>query len=396
MYMDKRDYYEVLGLQKGASDDEIKKAYRKMAKKYHPDLNPDDPEAEAKFKEVNEANQVLSDPDKRAKYDQFGFAGVDPSYGAGAGAGGAGGFSGFGGFDGGIDLGDIFGDIFGGGFGASFGGSGTRANPNAPRRGADIGATLEVDFMEACKGTKRDITINRVETCDECGGTGAKKGTSPKTCPDCHGSGTINVQKRTMFGTMMSRETCKKCGGRGKLIETPCPKCSGRGTVTQKKPISVNVPAGVDETVTLNVRGQGNAGANGGPRGDLKVRIKVKKHPVFERDGYDIRIDFPVTYSQAVLGAEIEVPTIDGPVTYNVPAGTQPGTVFRLRGKGVQRLQRSEGDRGDQLVKVSVEVPKNLNKKQKDALQAFEATLEASNYEKRSSFFDKLKNMFGK
>lgn len=389
--MDKRDYYEVLGLQKGATDADIKKAYRKLAKQYHPDLNPDNPEAAEKFKEINEANQVLSDPDKRAKYDQFGFAGVDPSYGAGAGAGG---FGGFGGFDGGIDLGDIFGDIFGGGFGASFGGSGTRTSPNAPRRGTDIGVTLDVEFMDACKGVSRDLNVNRVEACDECGGTGAKKGTTPKTCQDCHGSGTINVQKRTMFGTMMSRETCKKCGGKGKIVETPCPKCSGRGTVTQKKTINVNVPAGVDDGVTLNVRGQGNAGSNGGARGDLKVRIRVKRHAVFERDGYNIHIDFPVTYSQAVLGAEIEVPTIDGPVSYNIPAGTQPDTVFRLRGKGVQKLQRSEGDRGDQLVKISVEVPKNLNKKQKEALQAFEDTLEASNYEKRSGFFEKLKNMF--
>lgn len=385
--MEKRDYYEVLGLQKGASDEEIKKAYRKMAKKYHPDLNPDDPEAEEKFKEVNEANQVLSDPDKKAKYDQFGFAGVDPSYGAGAG-----GFGGMGGMDG-VDLGDIFGDIFGG-FGG-FGGS-SRANPNAPRRGADIAASLDIGFMEACKGVSHDINITRVETCEDCGGSGAKKGTGTKSCPECGGTGQVNVQQRTMFGTMMTRKTCTKCSGKGKIIETPCPKCSGRGTVNAKKTISVDVPAGIDSGLTLNVRGQGNAGTNGGPRGDLKVRITVRKDPVFERDDYNIWVDVPITYTQAALGATIDVPTIDGTVEMKVAAGTQPGAVLRLRGKGVQRLQRPEGERGDQMVRINVEVPKNLNKKQKEALEAFEETLEDSNYEKRSSFFKKIKDMFGK
>jgi molecular chaperone DnaJ len=384
--MEKRDYYEVLGLQKGASDDEIKKAYRKMAKKYHPDLNPDNPEAAEKFKEVNEANQVLSDPDKRAKYDQFGHAGVDPSYG-----GGAGGFGGFsGGFDG-VDLGDIFGDIFGttgfGGFGSS-----SRSSANAPRRGSDIAVQLSISFMEACKGVSHDIDVTRVENCDECGGSGAKKGTTPKTCPDCHGTGKINFQQRTMFGSMTSQRPCSKCSGKGKIVDDPCPKCGGRGNVNVKKTITVNVPSGIDHGMTLNVRGQGNIGANGGSRGDLKVRISVRKDPLFERDGDDIWIDFPITYTQAALGAEIEVPTIDGNVSYNVPAGTQPGTVFKLRGKGVQRLQRSLGDRGDQKVRINVEVPKNLSKKQKEALQAFEDTLEAKNYEKRSSFFDKIKD----
>lgn len=385
--MEKRDYYEVLGLQKGASDEEIKKAYRKLAKQYHPDLNPDNPEAEAKFKEINEANQVLSDPEKRKKYDQFGHAGVDSSYGAGS--GGFGGFSGgFGGFDG-VDLSDIFGDIFGGGF------SGTRSNANAPRRGSDIAVQLNISFMEACKGVSHDINVTRVESCDECGGSGAKKGTTPKTCPECNGSGRINIQQRTMFGSMMSQRPCTKCGGKGKIIEDPCPKCSGKGSVNVKKTITVNVPAGIDDGMTLNVRGQGNIGSNGGSRGDLKVRISVHRDHIFERDGNDIWIDFPVTYTQAALGAEIEVPTIDGTVSYNIPAGTQPGTVFRLRGKGVQKLQRSEGDRGDQKVRINVEVPKNLTKKQKEALQAFEETLDARNYEKRSSFFDKIKEKFG-
>ena len=382
---EKRDYYEVLGLQKGASDAEIKKAYRKLAKQYHPDLNPDDPEAEAKFKEVNEANQVLSDPEKRAKYDQFGHAGVDPSYGGGAN------FTG--GFEG-VDLGDIFADIFGGGMGG-FGG-GRSSNPNAPRRGADIAVQLEIGFMEACKGVSHDITINRTEDCPECSGTGAKAGTSTKTCPDCKGRGYVTVQQRSRFGMMQSQRPCSKCGGKGKIIESPCGKCGGSGKTTMKKTVSVKVPAGIDDGMTLNVRGQGSVGTNGGQRGDLKVRISVRKDPVFEREDYNIWIDFPITYAQAALGAEIEVPTIDGKVSYNVPAGTQPGTVFRLRGKGVQKLQRSEGDRGDQMVKINVEVPKNLNKKQKEALQAFEDTLEEKNYEKRKSFFDKIKDMFNK
>lgn len=383
--MEKRDYYEVLGLQKGATDAEIKKAYRKLAKQYHPDLNPDNPEAEAKFKEINEANSVLSDPDKRAKYDQFGHAGVDPNYGAGGFSGG------FSGFDGGIDLGDIFDNIFGGGFG----GAGTRTNnANAPRRGSDIAASLSISFMEACKGVAHDIEINRSEQCDECGGTGAKKGTEVKTCGECHGTGKVVYRQQSMFGTMQSTRACTKCGGKGKVIESPCPKCSGSGRMTKKKTISVNVPAGISDGMTLAVRGQGNIGANGGPRGDLNVRISVRKDPVFERKDYDIWIDIPITYLQATLGAEIEVPTIDGPVSYTVPAGTQPGTVFRLRGKGVQRLQRP--DRGDQMVKINVEVPRNLNKKQKEALQAFEDTLEEKNYEKRSSFFSKIKEMFGK
>ncbi len=388
--MDKRDYYEVLGLQKGASDAEIKKAYRKMAKQYHPDLNPDNPEAEAKFKEVNEANDVLSDPDKRAKYDQFGFAGVDPNYGAGQG-GGFGGFSGGfgGGFDGGIDLGDIFDNIFGGGFG---GGTGTRSNPNAPRKGSDIAVSLSVSFMEACKGVSHDIDVNRVEVCDECSGSGAKKGTSATTCPTCHGTGKEVVQQRTMFGTMQSTRACTKCQGKGKLIDNPCPKCSGSGRVNRKKTISVDIPAGISDGITLAVRGQGNAGTNGGPRGDLNVRVSVRKDPLFDREGYDIWLDFPVTFHQAAMGAELEVPTIDGNVTWNLPAGTQPGTVFRLKGKGVQKLQR-EG-RGDQMVRVTIEVPRNLNKKQREALEAFEQTLDDKNYEKRSSFFDKIKDMF--
>ena len=380
---DKRDYYEVLGLQKGASDDEIKKAYRKLAKQYHPDLNPDNPEAEAKFKEINEANDVLSDPEKRAKYDQFGHAGVDPSY-AGGGYGGAGFGGGFGGFStgDGIDLGDIFDSIFGGGGGTQ------RSNPNAPRRGSDIAVRLDISFMEACKGLSHEIEINRAEVCDSCHGSGAKAGTTPKTCPECKGSGQVRYQQRSILGMMTSTRPCPKCGGAGKIIETPCPDCTG-GRVQKRKKVVVNVPAGIDNGQTLCVRGEGNSGTNGGPKGDLNVRITVRKDPIFERKGFDVWCEIPITYSQAVLGDELTVPTIDGNVKYTIPEGTQPGTVFRLKGKGIKKLQRD--GRGDQMVRVVIEVPKRLNKKQKDALQNFEKELGPANYEKRSGFFDKLK-----
>ena len=393
--MDKKDYYEVLGLKKGATDAEIKKAYRQMAKKYHPDLNPDNPEAEAKFKEVNEANDVLSDPEKKARYDQFGFAGVDPSYGAGAGTGGSGGFGGFGGFTGGfssaggVDLGDIFDNIFGGGFSG-----GSRTSPNSPRRGSDIVVSLSISFMEACKGLVHDIEINRIEECEECGGSGAKKGTQAKTCPDCHGTGKVNVRQQTVFGMMQSTRACSKCMGKGKIIDSPCPKCNGSGVYQKKVTISVNIPAGISDGQTIRLSGKGNAGTNGGPRGDLKVRISVRPDRVFERDGDNIIVEVPLTYTQAALGAEIDIPTIDGTMKYTIPAGTQPGKVFTIRGKGVQHCQRN--GRGDELIQVSIEVPTNLNRKQKDALQAFESTLEDKNYTQRTNFFAKLKDLFGK
>ncbi|CCY20765.1 chaperone protein DnaJ [Eubacterium sp. CAG:786] len=393
--MDKKDYYEVLGLKKGATDAEIKKAYRQMAKKYHPDLNPDNPEAEAKFKEVNEANDVLSDPEKKARYDQFGFAGVDPSYGAGAGTGGSGGFGGFGGFTGGfssaggVDLGDIFDNIFGGGFSG-----GSRTSSNSPRRGSDIVVSLSISFMEACKGLVHDIEINRIEECEECGGSGAKKGTQAKTCPDCHGTGKVNVRQQTMFGMMQSTRACSKCMGKGKIIDSPCPKCNGSGVYQKKVTISVNIPAGISDGQTIRLSGKGNAGTNGGPRGDLKVRISVRPDRVFERDGDNIIVEVPLTYTQAALGAEIDIPTIDGTMKYTIPAGTQPGKVFTIRGKGVQHCQRN--GRGDELIQVSIEVPTNLNRKQKDALQAFESTLEDKNYTQRTNFFAKLKDLFGK
>ncbi len=382
---EKRDYYEVLGLQKGCSDDELKKAYRTMAKKYHPDLNPGDKTAEAKFKEVNEAYEILSDSQKRARYDQFGHAGVDPSYGAGAGAGG---FAG--GFDMG-DLGDIFSDIFGG-FG--FGGSTRTRNPNAPIRGNDVSVQIGISFMEAAKGAKQTIQIQRLERCDDCQGSGAKKGTSAETCSDCHGSGQVRVGQRTPFGMVQTTKTCPKCGGKGKTIKEPCESCRGMGRVRHIRKLEINIPAGIDDGQTFILRGQGDHGINGGPAGDVNVTVSVRPDPLFERDGFDMWCEIPITYSQAVLGDEIVVPTIDGKVKYTVPEGTQSATVFRLRNKGIQFVNGR--GRGDQYVKVVVEVPKNLTNKQKDALKNFENLTTDKNYEKRKGFFDKIRDAMGK
>ena len=380
---DKRDYYEVLGVDKSASAEDIKKAYRQLAKKYHPDLNPGNKEAEEKFKEVNEAYEVLSDSDKKARYDQFGHAGVDPSYGGG---GYGGGFSG--GFGDMGDIGDIFNSFFGGGFSSSS----SRSNPNAPRRGQDISADITINFMDACFGKEVEVSLNRMEKCPDCGGTGAAAGTSSETCPDCHGSGQVKVTQRTPFGMISSAKPCTRCGGKGKVINNPCSKCHGNGRVSVPKKIKVTVPAGIDDGQTLQVSGQGHAGINGGLSGDLHVNVTVRPDPIFERDGYDIHTDIPITYTQAVLGDEITVPTIDGKVKYTVPEGTQNGTTFRFKGKGVKKINRS--DRGDQYVHVTIEVPKNLSKKQKDLLREFEGSLTDENYNKRKSFFDKLKEAF--
>ncbi len=379
---DKRDYYEVLGVQKGASADEIKKAYRSLARKYHPDLHPDDKDCAEKFKEVNEAYEVLSDPSKKERYDQFGHAGVDPNYGGGGFNGGAGGFNPFG------DMGDIFENLFGGGFGGGFSSSG-RSRANAPRRGQDIDTTVTIEFMEACSGIKRDIKVSRLEKCPDCNGTGASAGSTPQTCPDCNGAGQVKVGQRTPFGVISSQKVCPKCSGKGKIISNPCSKCGGNGRVRTSKNLSVDIPAGIDDGQVLRVSGQGDAGINGGPNGNLNVAVRVKSHPLFERDEYDIHCEIPITYAQAVMGDELIVPTIDGNVKYSISEGTQTGTVFRLKGKGVKKLQRSE--RGDQYVKVYVEVPKGLDKKQKELLKAFEASLEEKNYEKKKNFFDKLK-----
>ena len=388
---EKRDYYEVLGIGKNATDAEIKSAYRKLAKKYHPDLNPGNKEAEEKFKEVNEANDVLSDPQKRQRYDQFGFAGVDPNYAA-ANGGGAGGFGG--GF-GGVDLGDIFGDIFGGGFGGGFsgfgGGSSTRT-ANAPRKGHDIQASVMLTFEEAAHGCSKKITINRQDTCPDCGGTGAAKGTSPETCPDCGGRGYVVTQQRTPFGVMQSQQPCSHCGGRGTIIRNPCKTCRGTGKTAARKSLEINIPAGIDDDQNIALRGQGDAGSNGGPAGDVIVHVTVKADPMFERDGYDVTIHVPITFSQAVLGDDVEVPTVDGRIVQHIPEGTQSGTKFRLRGQGIQYLNGR--GRGDQYVIVDVEIPKKLNRTQREALKAFEDSLKDDNYEKRKGFFKNLKDRF--
>ena len=388
---EKRDYYEVLGIGKNASDAEIKSAYRKLAKKYHPDLNPGNKEAEEKFKEVNEANDVLSDPQKRQRYDQFGFAGVDPNYAA-ANGGGAGGFGG--GF-GGVDLGDIFGDIFGGGFGGGFsgfgGGSSTRT-ANAPRKGHDIQASVILTFEEAAHGCSKKITINRQDTCPDCGGTGAAKGTSPETCPDCGGRGYVVTQQRTPFGVMQSQQPCSHCGGRGTIIRNPCKTCRGTGKTAARKSLEINIPAGIDDDQNIALRGQGDAGSNGGPAGDVIVHVTVKADPMFERDGYDVTIHVPITFSQAVLGDDVEVPTVDGRIVQHIPEGTQSGTKFRLRGQGIQYLNGR--GRGDQYVIVDVEIPKKVTRAQREALKAFEDSMKEDNYEKRKGFFKNLRDRF--
>lgn len=381
---DKRDYYEVLGVDRNATDEEIKKAFRKAAKTCHPDLNPGDKAAEQKFKEVNEAYSVLSDKEKKQRYDQFGHAGVDPSYGAGAGAGGFGG--GFGGFD----VGDIFESFFGGGFGGFGGGSSRPRNPNAPIRGNDINVTVGLSFMEAAKGCKQQITVQRLEKCETCGGSGAKKGTSPETCPECGGTGQVKVQQRTPIGVIQTTRTCTKCSGKGKIVKEPCGDCRGMGRVRHTRTLEVSVPAGIDDGQTFVLRGQGDEGLNGGPSGDVNIMVTLRPDTLFERDGFDVWCDIPITFTQAVLGDEIVVPTIDGKVKYNVPEGTQSGTVFRLRNKGIPYVNGR--GRGDQYVKVNIEVPRNLNAKQKDALKKFEDLSSDRNYEKRKSFFDKLKD----
>ena len=372
---EKRDYYEVLGIQKGASEDEIKKAYKKLARKYHPDMNPGDKEAEEKFKEVNEANEVLSDPEKKARYDQFGFAGVDPNYGAGAGGGAYGG-----GFDFG-DLGDIFGSFFGGGFG------GQRRNPNAPQRGESIRASVSISFTEAAFGCEKAVTIERSEQCPTCKGSGCAPGTTPEICPDCHGSGTVQTRRQTPMGVFASNGPCRKCGGTGRLIHQPCSDCRGSGAVRKRRTIKVNIPAGIDHGQTISLRGQGGAGKNGGPAGDLLITVMVQPHEIFRRDGVDVFCEAPITFTQAVLGAELEIPTIDGKVKYSIPEGTQTGTVFRLKGKGIPVLNGR--GRGDQYVTVVIETPRSLNKEQKEALRRFSETLGENNYEKRKSFFKK-------
>jgi len=396
----KRDYYEVLELKKGASDSEIKKAFRKLAKKYHPDVNPGDKAAEAKFKEVNEAYEVLSNKEKKASYDQFGHAGVDPSYGAGGGSytytySGSNPFEGFDGFSGFGGFGDIFKDIFGGNDDDDFSSSRYRkASSNAPRKGSDTEAVLNISFEEAAKGCKKDVSYKVFKTCTECSGSGAKKGSSSKTCPDCNGTGQVKISQRSVFGFVQTIRTCSRCGGQGKVIETPCPKCSGNGVIQESNKVEVNVPEGIDNNQILKVREHGNAGKNGGPPGDLHVYVSVRPHPIFERkENGNIWCEFPITFTQAALGAEVLIPTLNGKINYKISEGTQPNDIIKLKNKGIKDLKSHR--KGDQLVKITIEVPKNLTNKQKEILKDFDKQAGEKNYQKRKGFLNKIKDLFG-
>ena len=384
---EKRDYYEVLGLQKGASEDEIKKAFRKMAMKYHPDRNPGDKEAEEKFKEVNEAYSVLSDPDKKSKYDRFGHAGVDPNAGFG-GAGGFGGFGGYGGAGGFEDIFDMFGNMFGGTGGRGF----SQQRYNGPRKGRDLRHGLSITFEEAITGTKKKIRMNKNVTCERCSGSGAEPGTKKSTCPKCGGTGEIRTQQSTPLGVFQSSGPCDRCNGTGEIIETPCTECKGRGKVKKQVTISVNIPAGIDTDNVITVPGQGEPGSKGGPDGNLYVIINVKPHKLFKRAGKDLQIEIPITFEQAALGDDITVPTPYDKVTYKIPAGTQPGTVFRLKGKGAPVLKTDR--KGDLYVKVKLEVPNKLNGKQKEAIKEMGKVVTTDCYKEKQGFMDYVKEIF--
>ncbi len=374
--MAQRDYYEVLGLDKSADADAIKRAYRQLAKKYHPDLNPGDAEAEKNFKEVNEAYSILSDAEKKAKYDQFGHAAFDPTAGGFGGGGYSGGFGDFG------DLGDIFGSIFGGAFGG-----GSTQRRTGPRRGDDVGARIVLTFEEAAFGCKKDISYNRLHKCPACGGSGAEAGTSAETCPDCRGSGQRVTVQRMGGMSFQSKTTCEKCRGTGKYIKSPCQKCRGSGLERENRKLTVTIPAGIDNGERIALRGQGCDGQNGGPAGDLIIEVTVREHSIFERDGVNIFCDVPVTIVEAALGAEIDVPTLEGMVKYKIDEGTQTGTTFTLRGKGIPYVNRggngSSGKRGDLICTVNVEVPRGLSEKQKEALRAFAELCGEKNYSKK-------------
>ncbi|MEI6131770.1 MAG: molecular chaperone DnaJ [Bacillota bacterium] len=374
---EKRDYYDVLGVQKGASEEEIKKAYRKAAHKYHPDKNQNDKESEAKFKEANEAYQILSDAEKKSAYDQMGHAAFDQN----AGYGGAGGFQG--GFDMG-DLGDIFGNIFGGGFG----GGGRR---NGPRKGQDIEVQIRIEFKEAAFGVKRDINVRRQENCAVCSGSGAKPGTDAETCKKCSGSGQIRFQQQSLFGQMTQVRDCDVCHGKGKIIKEACRDCSGKGKVMKNVTIPVNVPAGIDDGQAISMSGQGMPGEKGGPSGDLIVHIQVNPHPIFKRNGADVYCEVPITFVQAALGTEIEVPTIDGKVKMTIPDGTQTGRKFRLSEKGIPFLHRK--GRGSEYITVNVEVPTKLSKEQKELLKKFDEKTNPDSHQQKKSFFEKMKKL---
>ncbi len=380
MAENKRDYYEVLGVDKNASADDIKKAYRKSAMKYHPDRNPGDKEAEEKFKELGEAYEVLSDPEKKSRYDQFGFAGVDPNYGGGAGGFG-GGFGGFGDFG---DLGDIFGSFFGGGR--------RQSAQNAPRRGENVGARLDLTFEEAAFGAEKDVAAQRIENCSVCNGSGSADG-KVETCSQCRGSGQVRTVQTIMGMQMQSTATCPQCSGRGKIVKNPCNTCRGKGKVRRTQKIKVKVPAGIDHGQTVRIRGEGCVGSNGGPNGDLMVDVYIRQHPIFERDGVHVYCEVPITFSQAALGAEIEVPTLDGKVKFDIPEGTQTGKLFSLSGRGIPAVNNPKR-RGDHRFTVVVETPTKLTKEQKELLRKLDETMDKKSNPKRNKFFDTIKDFF--
>ncbi len=380
MAENKRDYYEVLGVEKGASAGEKKKAYRKSAMKYHPDRNPGDKTAEEKFKELGEAYEVLSDEEKRARYDQYGHAGVDPNFGAGQ--GGYGGFGGFGDFG---DLGDIFGSFFGGG-------SSRGRNANAPRRGDNVGVRMELTFEEAAFGCEKEISVQRIEHCSACSGSGSADG-KVETCPTCRGAGQVRTTQNFMGMAMQSTTVCPQCNGSGKQIKTPCNTCRGKGKVRRTQKMKVKVPAGIDMGQAFRVSGQGNVGVNGGPNGDVMVEAYIRKHPIFQRNGMDVYCEVPISFAQAALGGEIEVPTLDGKVLYEIPEGTQTGKEFVLYDKGIPDVSNPRR-RGRHRFTVVVETPTKLTKEQKELLRQFHGTMESKSSRKRKKFIDTLKDFF--
>lgn len=371
--MSKRDYYEMLGIDKNSSPEEIKKAYRKLAMKYHPDKNPGDNTAEAKFKEISEAYEVLSSPEKKQRYDQFGHAGVN---------GGQGGFEGFGG---GAGFEDIFGDIF-----DMFGGGSSRRS-RGPQKGADVRYETTISFEEAAFGVEKTIQFHKDETCHTCDGTGGKPGTSVKTCPECNGAGEVRYAQRTPLGQIVNVRPCSKCRGAGKVVEVPCSTCGGKGLERKLKKIKLTIPPGVDNGSVMSIRGEGEPGQKGGPHGDVYVVMRVMPHKIFERDGYNIYCEIPITFAQAVLGHELEVPTLEGKVKYKIPEGTQTGTVFRLKAKGISNVKGY--GKGDQFVKVVIETPKKLNEKQKEIIRQFAAESGEDIHQKGKSFFEKVKDV---
>ena len=386
MAENKRDYYEVLGVEKGASAEEIKKSYRKKAMKYHPDRNPGDKEAEEKFKELGEAYEVLSDDDKRSRYDQFGFAGVDPNYGAGQGGFGGGFGGGVGGFGGFGDFGDIFGDLFGGG-------SARRTNAQSvPRRGDNVGARLELSFEEAAFGVEKEVTFPRIENCAACNGTGSADGVV-ETCGNCRGTGQVRTTQSFMGMTMQSTSECPHCSGRGKIIKTPCTTCRGKGKVRRNHKVKVKIPAGIDMGQSIRAGGEGNVGYNGGPNGDLLVEITIRNHPIFTRRGMEVYCEVPITFTQAALGAKLMIPTLDGKEEFEIPEGTQTGKTFTMFGKGIPNVHNPKR-RGNHHFTVVVETPTKLTKEQKELLRQLDETLDGGSSPKRNKFFDTIKNFF--